>query len=1083
MPGKIHINNCLNSGYKYGSIFSQVLLVQLFSVILAHATPMELGNWASVTDYFDSFENDSSICCSDTTLISGSIGETGVAVVTDAATVINLSRAYTNPVVITGGMNRSGAHFTTIRIDNMTSTQFEMRLIDWECHNPGHGPEEVPYMVVEAGVHILSNGAKLIAQNYSSIDHTWSTLPFPATFSTLPAIFGQCISEEEPSPLVVSFDQNNLQLDQFAVRIRESGVADGVHLPERVSVIAMEKGIYEYESMSLEVNQLPLTLTNTDNLVTLERDNLDAGTLIAGIQSVNSVVPATLNIRFSTPNSVLMRLDFEKCSARGDSIEPELVNYINIIGEGDIVACISDTSMRTPAARIIANPVVGNPPLEVSFNASTSSDPNGSLIAYFWDFGDGNTGNQMEEFHTYADTGSYTATLIVTDDEGLKDTSTVEIRVFNPNINLAPLAVFTADPYEGQAPLSVSFDATSSIDIDGSIISYKWSFGDGTSGTGNETTHTFQQNGAYTVQLVVFDDQGLTDTSELIIRVGLDFVPPLAAFSVSEQNGVAPFPVLFDASLSTDPDGEIISYTWYLGSDILSDEESFAYEFATAGNYIIQLVVADNDNLLDTASIEISVLQGNNPPNAEFTYIQGSGQDFQVVSFDASASNDPDGSIQTYSWDFGDGKEEVGKIVSHTFPNEGTYRVRLEVADDSSATDTFSVNISIKRKEEDTTQAVIDCKDSTWVIGEVGFVQTTDQNTRVILKNSYKNPVVVTGGFKRSGSHHTTIRIQGLTPSSFDIRLIDWECRNPGHGPEQIPYMVVESGSYLLPNGKRLMAGNYGLVTHEWGNRLFPADFDQIPSVFGQVLTENESDPVVVQFDRSQLTKESFTTRLRENRTSDTTHAAERIGIIAFESGSFQSSSFSFETSQRNLEIGRFSQAFSLRQFYEKVPIILGAIQTTNEDISATVHIRGRSSTSVEFSLDYENCSSLEEYKLKEELSYIAFETNGDIYACGLGTGIGGEGGLEDPEAEPNNQPALRFQVFPIPTQTEITLMLEEEGSLFEYQVINYAGQRVAEGTLKSGENVVNVEKLSPGIYLMNVYKEQAMSSLEFVIY
>ena len=1083
MPGKIHINNCLKPGYKYGRIFSQVFLLQLFSVILAQATPLEIANWVNLTDGFESYENDSSICCSDSTLISGSIGETGVAVVTDQSTVITLSKAYIDPVVITGGMNRSGNHLTTVRIQNLSSTQFEMRVIDWECHNPGHGPEEVPYMVVEAGVHILSNGAKLIAQNYSSIDHTWSILPFPATFSTLPAIFGQCISEEEPSPLVVSFDQSNLQLDQFAVRIRESGVADGVHLPERISVIAMEKGIYEYESMSLEVNQLPLTLTNTDNLVTLERDNLDAGTLIAGIQSVNSVVPATLNIRFSTPNSVLMRLDFERCSAREDSIEPELVNYINIIGEGDIIACITDTTSRIPTAQIVANPVSGSPPLEVSFDASSSSDPNGSILSYFWDFGDGNSGNQMEVFHTYADTGSYIATLIVTDDEGLTDTSTVEIRVFNPDINLAPLAVFTADPYEGQAPLIVSFDASSSIDIDGSIASYNWNFGDESLGTGSQTTHTYQENGAYTVQLIVFDDQGLTDTSNLIIRVGLDFIPPMAAFSVSDQSGLSPLPILFDASTSSDPDGEIVSYTWYLGSEILSNEESFVYEFETEGTYFIQLVIADNDNLFDTANIEITVLQGNTPPNAEFTYIQGSGQDFQVVSFDASASKDLDGSISTYKWDFGDGKVAEGKRVSNTYSQEGNYRVKLEVEDDSAAIDTFSVTIPIKRPQKDTSEVIVDCADSTWVIGEVGNVVVTDKNTRVTFTNSYKNPVVVTGGFRRSGAHHTTVRIQGLTPAGFDIRLIDWECHNPGHGPERINYMVIESGSYVLPNGKKLMAGNYGLVTHQWGSRLFPSSFDETPILFTQVVTENENDPVVVQLDKSQLTVDRFAMRLKENRSSDTVHVAERVGIIALEKGRFTDEVFSFETAAKDFSVGNTLKASKLGNTYEESPVVLGGIQTSREDIGATVNLRSIKSDSVKFSLDYENCSSLADYNLKEEINYIAFGSIGDIYACGLGTGIGGDGGFEDPEAEPNNQPALRFQVFPIPTQTEITLMLEEEGTLFEYQVINYAGQRVAEGSLKSGENVVNVEKLSPGIYLMNVYKEQAMSSLEFVIY
>ena len=556
-----------------------------------------------------------------------------------------------------------------------------------------------------------------------------------------------------------------------------------------------------------------------------------------------------------------MRLDFENCSGRLDSVKPESVSYINIIGQGSITACLPDTAVV---------------------------DTNGS----------------------------------------------------SP---LRPLAVFTANPYEGNAPFEVSFDASSSIDIDGEIVSYEWNFGDGNTGTGMQTTHIFQEYGKYVVRLVVIDDQGLSDTSALIIDAGPEPIPPEAALSVSNQVGTAPFPVLFDATISSDPDGDIVSFQWTIGEEEIGTEEAFAYEFTEVGTYVVQLIITDDTGLQDTVEVTITVVEGNVPPTADFSFSFDSENSFQKVSFDASKSRDTDGQILSYKWDFGDGDKGEGKVVKHTYPDEGTYLVTLSVEDDSSAMDTYGLPVSVKRFSQDTTgsEVEIDCSDSTWVIGEVGSVTTTDQNERVIFQNSYKNPVVVTGGFRRSGAHHTTIRVQNVTTTGFDIRLIDWECRNPGHGPEKIPYMVIESGTYQLPNGKKLMAGNYSLVTHEWGNRLFPSPFDELPILFSQVLTENESTPVVVQFDKNSLGVDKFSLRLRENRSADSVHAPERVGVVALEPGVFENDDFSFETARNDFSVGPSIRSISLRQSYEGTPIILGSIQTANENVSATVHTQG----------------------------------------------------------------------------------------------------------------------------------------------
>jgi len=91
--------------------------------------------------------------------------------------------------------------------------------------------------------------------------------------------------------------------------------------------------------------------------------------------------------------------------------------------------------------------------------------------------------------------------------------------------NDPPVAAFTATPSEGSAPLSVAFDASDSYDPDGLVASYRWSFGDGTSGSGMVAAHTYEQPGTYTVQLTVEDRRQAMSTAsgEIVARAGTNY--------------------------------------------------------------------------------------------------------------------------------------------------------------------------------------------------------------------------------------------------------------------------------------------------------------------------------------------------------------------------------------------------------------------------------------------------------------------------------------------------------------------------------------------------------------------------------
>ncbi|MFI9813873.1 S8 family serine peptidase [Saccharothrix variisporea] len=136
-----------------------------------------------------------------------------------------------------------------------------------------------------------------------------------------------------------------------------------------------------------------------------------------------------------------------------------------------------------------------------AFDASASSDPDGTISSYAWEFGDGTTGTGVKPAHTYGTAGAYTAKLTVTDNSGKTATTSRRVQA-GPQ---PPTASFTVYCYQARC----DFDATASSDPDGDIATYTWTFGDGTTGTGVKPQHVYPSRTAtYTAQLVVTDRTG-----------------------------------------------------------------------------------------------------------------------------------------------------------------------------------------------------------------------------------------------------------------------------------------------------------------------------------------------------------------------------------------------------------------------------------------------------------------------------------------------------------------------------------------------------------------------------------------------
>jgi len=183
---------------------------------------------------------------------------------------------------------------------------------------------------------------------------------------------------------------------------------------------------------------------------------------------------------------------------------------------GALLLLAACTRIVGPQAEFTVTPAFDYPPLEVTLSASASSSPNGAIVSYGWDFGDGSTGSGVTATHTYEEKGVYAITLVVTDSTGETGARTRSVEA----LNRVPVARFTVDKMWVGADDPLKFDASDSEDPDGEIVQYIWSFGDGATAEGKVVRHSYAVPGwKPMVTLTVVDDSGGSNSTTREVNV------------------------------------------------------------------------------------------------------------------------------------------------------------------------------------------------------------------------------------------------------------------------------------------------------------------------------------------------------------------------------------------------------------------------------------------------------------------------------------------------------------------------------------------------------------------------------------
>jgi len=248
----------------------------------------------------------------------------------------------------------------------------------------------------------------------------------------------------------------------------------------------------------------------------------------------------------------------------------------------------------------------------ISFSSAGSSDPDGTIASYFWDFG--SFGSSVDPNPQMAFTSTFSArvnfTLTVTDNDGNQTSAASHIIILlAPN---SPPVASVNPPVTGLANSPVVFSAAGSVDPEGARLRYAWNFGDQTTGVGGAPTHSYARCGTYNVTLTVFDNfnlEGSATTTAIISGSGVN--PPVAnaGGGVSNTyNGTLASNVQFDGSASTDSDCDIVNYSWDFGDGTTGLGVSPMHSYTLAGGYVVTLTVTDTDGLMTSSSANVSIV-------------------------------------------------------------------------------------------------------------------------------------------------------------------------------------------------------------------------------------------------------------------------------------------------------------------------------------------------------------------------------------------------------------------------------------------------------------------------------------------
>jgi len=519
-----------------------------------------------------------------------------------------------------------------------------------------------------------------------------------------------------------------------------------------------------------------------------------------------------------------------------------------------------------PHFQLLPNPTAPGSPFTV---VATAQVPNGPVTYSFSDTDIGSTPVGWWEYYV----APYDS---VSDTEGPRSNyAGIDVDQGSSG-GYRPVAIVEADPAAGSPPLVVNFYAGNSYDYDGWITKYEWDMDNDPQGgyeydSGLDPTlqMTYNTPGTKIQFMRVTDNNGLRDRGYAKVQVTYPSgnIPPLAELRPSQYIAEAPASITWFADGSTDEDGSIVKYEWDMDGDTTAYEydsgtdPTLQMNYTTGGTHRQYVRVTDDQGATDIAWAAVQIngdVAQNEPPVASFTVDHTGGGMGIVISFDASASTDPDGTIQQYDWDYeGDGTIDYTSstpTTSFQYTISGLYDATLTVTDDQGATDTSSLEILISgeglytvddtplRLDGSLALAEVDSRPAIaygdWLDNDLRYIRAANRqgsawgSSQVIDSGGSEDVGRVDSLIIADGHPAITYYAHSTPPKLLYIRAEDSQGSN---WPEN-PVVVDDSEIIPFPIGDAMIIGNHPAVA-------YVVDFDPSPSTDYRLMFKMADDP------------------------------------------------------------------------------------------------------------------------------------------------------------------------------------------------------------------------------------------------
>ena len=902
---------------------------------------------------------------------------------------VDFTQTFNDPVVVAGPLGLAENEPATLRIRNVESTGFEIKIQEWGYQDNRHLEETVSYLAMERGKYTLDGGVRICADRFTTLaSGARQQVDYSQVFSEIPVVFASVSSVNESEAVVGRV--SDITAYGFEYGLQEEEQSDQTHVQETISYIAWEMSSGIVANMAFEVGRTVSVVTDAFRLIPFEYPFIGQPAWVADMQTLTGIDPCNVRYDNVTPAGGEVLIDEEQSADEETRHYAESVGYFafsrdprDVDGDGDGITNDREALYGTDPAY----PDSDNDGLldgeELDYwGTSWSQDLDGDGQINLLDpdaDGDGDLdGYEIENGYDPADPLSCSpnqSELIVA--MGEIRLGSVWERVEFGRTFVHPIVVAGPIGFAQSDPAMVRIRHVNATGCEMALK--EWNYEDGVHSLEDVGFFVMEQ-GKYTLEDGTRVCGGMIDTNGgglLHFEFNQQFNRvPLVFSSVITENDASPAvgrlggitQTGFEYLLMEEEAGdqvhgsEMVAYiAWEEFSGTVDGTTFSVVRHPQTVTHTFQTIsFGQTFSVSPVFLADMQSFNGDNTANLRFRNKTISGVAIKV---------EEEQSLDTEVEHVG---EQVGYMV---FPR---YLVSDDVDNDGLGNDEEESMYGTNATRADTDgDGIIDGEElaywgEAWntdpdgdgmynlvdpdsdndgsldgyeklhgydpldpdsfppdqgsIAFECGEIPIGSAWQRVAFQKAFRDPVVVAGPMGLADTQPATVSIRNVNATGFDMRISEWHCQDDVHAVESLTYMAMEHGEYVLDDGTRVSAGYRDVQGGEPVLVSFSEPCSVEPVVVASVTTQGEADPVVGRV--SEVTPQGFVYMLQEEEGGDQIHGIETMAYIAWEPYSGIMGDVAVDVGRTTMTMDHVLRDVTFGRSFVGIPGVLADMQT-----------------------------------------------------------------------------------------------------------------------------------------------------------